>query len=134
MQICPLKKAKAIFSEFRSIVRQKENSCFMFLKYPPPSTECKTISKQEMIKWSEYDFSDEADGDFLKWAVKAMQYLIVGQCGSDIQIKIDEQDLQWIVGIRERVVLVMRIASIDWATIEEELKGTHFKKTINYYS
>ena len=134
MQKCPLKKAKAIFNEFRSIVRRKENSCFMFLKYPPPSTDCKTISKQEMIKWSEYDLSDEADGDFLKWAVKAMQYLIVGQCGSDIhsgsgiQIKIDETDLQWIVGIKERVILVMRISSIDWATIEDKLKGTHFKK------
>ena len=128
MQKCPLKKAKAIFSEFRSIVRRKENSCFMFLKYPPPSTECKTISKQQMIKWSEYDLSDQADGDFLKWAVTAMQYLIVGQRGTDIQIKIDEKDLQWIVGIRERDILVMRISSIDWATIEDELKGTHFKK------
>ena len=93
------------------------------------------VQLSQMEKWSEYDLSDEADGDFLKWAVKAMQYLIVG---SNIQIKIDEQDLQWIVGIRERVILVMRISSIDWATIEEELKGTHFIKQLiiilNYYS
>lgn len=119
---CPIKKAKSIFEDFRRIVRRKENKCFMHLKYPSTQTDTKIISQEEMIKWADYDLPN----DFLMWAIEAMQYLVLGVT-SDIQIKIDNHDRQWIVVIKSSVILVMRVATVDWDTIKEELKGWHFK-------
>ena len=130
-QKCPFKKAKAIFDEFRRIVQRKENKCHMLLKYPIPTADQKIISKERMQKWAEYEMSDKDDDDFLMWALEAMKYLIRSDEIPDhrgvLQICTDTDDSQWVVAVKTNVILVMKVPTIDWATIEEEIKGSHFK-------
>ena len=140
-QKCPFKKARAIFDEFRRIVQRKDNKCHMLLKYPIPTADQKIISKERMMEWAKYEMSDKDDDDFLMWALEAMKYLIRSdeisdQCGGVLQIQIDTADSQWVVAVKTNVILVMKVPTIDWATIEEEIKGSHFKtiRKINIFN
>ena len=126
MRNCPIKKAKAIFDEFRQIVQRKGTICFMHLKFPG-NRESKLIKKEEMMEWSGYHLSKT----FEEWAPEALKYLISERSANNIRIEHDAKDNQWIVAIKPQTMLVMRIPQVDWATIEEELKdrkiGSHSK-------
>ena len=128
---CPIQLAKAIFEEAESLLTIKKN---VHMELIFPSTEeppKKTILQEQLKKW----FCYEIDKDFHQWAIVALRFLLTGKSidaknNDTPTILFDDTDQQWIVAIKKKYILVLRIAAIDWLTIKEELddnSGVHSK-------